>query len=201
MSNAVTTSAFRDQPFSPKTGQPAGEAGSTAWNYPPSTCPSAATTTNTFYAEVDFKSATEAPQPGLTIGISASVQQSPVRMTLLNLIDTGSGITLRFFDVIDDGAGYLFQSTDIAVDLSYTDIHNIDMKITFVDGRANDIVEIFLDGVLIHTGTTWEVYYEKVPAEQIVGGTPPRLQGVDSLLFRASGTAAPATSGTYIHLF
>lgn len=73
------------------------------------------------------------------------------------------------------------------------------MNITFVDGRANDIVEIYLNVCLIHTGTTWEAYYEKAAAEQI-SGVPIRLQATDSLLIRASETPAPATPGTLKYL-
>jgi hypothetical protein len=53
-------------------------------------------------------------------------------------------------------------------------------------------VRIWLNGSLIHTGTTWESYYYN--NEGIPAGTP-RLQAVDSMLFRSAGTAALGTSG------
>jgi uncharacterized protein (TIGR03382 family) len=54
------------------------------------------------------------------------------------------------------------------------------------------VLQIWLNGALIHTGSTWESYYYN--NERITAGTP-RLQAVDSMLFRVSGTAATGTSG------
>jgi parallel beta-helix repeat protein len=56
-----------------------------------------------------------------------------------------------------------------------------------VDGPANDVVQIFVDGVLKHTGTSWEDYFRDEE------GNPTHT--VDSILFRTGGSAAPATSG------
>jgi hypothetical protein len=56
----------------------------------------------------------------------------------------------------------------------------------FIDGPSNDIVKVYLDGSLIHTGTSWEDYARSV------GGAP---NPVDSIMFRVSGTAAPLTLG------
>ena len=57
----------------------------------------------------------------------------------------------------------------------------------FIDGPGNDIVNVYLDGVLVHTGTTWEDYYR-----DFAGGIP---FPVDSIMFREAGTAVPATLG------
>ncbi len=57
----------------------------------------------------------------------------------------------------------------------------------FVDGPANDVVKVYVDGVLRHTGTSWEDYFR----DQEVNPT----RTVDSVLFRTGGTAAPATAG------
>jgi len=51
---------------------------------------------------------------------------------------------------------------------------------------------VWLNGSLIHTGSTWESYYNSF--EAITPGTR-RVQAVDSMLFRVSGTAATANSG------
>jgi len=58
-------------------------------------------------------------------------------------------------------------------------------------------MQIWLNGTLIHTGTTWESYYYSSAAERnaVASGPGPRLQAVDSMLFRVSGTAATGTSG------
>lgn len=54
----------------------------------------------------------------------------------------------------------------------------------FVDGVANDIVRVSVDGAAAHVGTSWEDYYRD--CEDTATRT------VDSLLFRAGGTAVPA---------
>jgi hypothetical protein len=74
------------------------------------------------------------------------------------------------------------------------------MGITFVDGVSNvggnifgnDIFTIKLNGSTLYTGTTWEAYYYNY--ERISSGTP-RLQAVDSVLFRVSGSNTPGVSG------
>jgi hypothetical protein len=80
------------------------------------------------------------------------------------------------------------------------------MDITFVDGVdhidpdgtvwGNDIVNVYVDNALVHTGTTWESYYYDY--ERIDPGSP-RLQAVDSLMFRARGIAAPSTLGAGLY--
>ena len=68
------------------------------------------------------------------------------------------------------------------------------ITMTMVDGQVpNDIVRDYLDGVLEHVGTSWERYFLDVIAENPPAGNPSRT--VDSLLFRAGGTAVPGTSG------
>mgnify|MGYP003619289166 CR=1 FL=1 len=57
----------------------------------------------------------------------------------------------------------------------------------FIDGPANDVVRVYVDNAMVHAGTSWEDYFRDCE------GNPTRP--VDSLLFRASGTAAPATAG------
>jgi hypothetical protein len=57
----------------------------------------------------------------------------------------------------------------------------------FVSGPRNDVVKVYVDGTLGHTGTSWEDYF------RYCEGNPTRT--VDSVLFRTSGAAAPATFG------
>jgi len=63
-----------------------------------------------------------------------------------------------------------------------------------MEGPDNDVVNVFLNDTLIHTGLSWEGYFIDYPNDSI-------LQAVNALLFRASGTAAPATlgAGYYFH--
>jgi hypothetical protein len=207
MSNAITSSTYTSQVFSATTGQVAGETNAALWNNRGTigSSPSnpaqygAYAATDTFYSKVAFRSATGAAQAGLALTLSASAKQSTVRMSWLQLQDTGSGFNLNVYDLLGNG---LFPSvaTTIASGLSYSDLHTIEMGITFVDGvstvggqiYSNDVLKIWLNGSLIHTGSTWESYYYL--NERITAGTP-RLQAVDSMLFRVAGTAATGTSG------
>jgi len=206
MSNAITSSTYSSQVFSATSGQVAGETNAALWNNrgtngsaPTAPQFGAYAATDTFYSKVAFRSATGAAQSGLALTLSASAKQSTVRMSWLQLQDTGSGFNLNVYDLLGNGV-FPTAATTIASGLSYSDLHTIEMGITFVDGvstvggqvYSNDVLKIWLNGSLIHTGSTWESYYYL--NERITAGTP-RLQAVDSMLFRVAGTAATGTSG------
>jgi hypothetical protein len=212
MSNAITSGTYSSQVFSSVSGQVAGESGAALWNDRGTNGSAplnplgygAYAASDSFYSKVAFRSATGAAQAGLSLTLSASAKQSSVRMTWLNLQDTGAGFNVNYFESGGNGE-FAATSTTIASGLSYADLHTLEMGITFVDGVntvggtvfGNDIVRIWLNGSLIHTGTTWESYYYSSTSERNAIGTPgaPRLQAVDSMLFRSAGTAASGTSG------
>ena len=212
MSNAITSSTYSSQVFSATSGQVAGETNAALWNNrgtngssPLSPAQAGAyAASDTFYSKVAFRSATGAAQSGLSLTLSASAKQSSVRMSWLQLQDTGSGFNVNFWDTGANGA-FAPASTTIASGLSYTALHTLEMGITFVDGVStvggqvfgNDVMKVWLNGTLIHTGSTWESYYYTNTAERnaVASGPGPRLQAVDSMLFRVSGTAATGTSG------
>jgi hypothetical protein len=131
------------------------------------------------------------------------------RQGFLSIEDNGSGIDIDFFDsqgnhpVNNPNGGFVL--TTIAEGLSYTENHQIVIDITFVDGNTidvdgnvfgNDICNIYVDGELAHSGTTWESYWWTTTE----GTTPPSLRAIDTLLFRIStpGGAAAAGAGYYI---
>ena len=202
MSNAFTSGTYANQPFSPTTAQVAGEAGSSLWNdygkdhTKPSNPPGYGgnATTTTFYTRVNFTSATGSPQPGLSLGLSLCAKQSTWRMTLIQLNDSGAGIDIIYYNntLNQYNNGSTFGSTRIASGLSYTAVHSLETVTYFKDGFNNDVVNVFLNGTLIYTSGTWEVYY------YFLGGVnvQPRLQAVNSLLVRSSGTAKPSYNGT-----
>jgi len=196
VSNAVARTSYSDQPFSPTTDAVAGETGAHLYNdfgpdhtnpNPPPANAGAVATTNRFYAYCDFWSVTGAAQTGLSVTLSPSAKQSTVRMSYLNISDSGSGLDLLFYDTNDGASWY---GTTVATGLSYAGTHSIAFDITFVDGLdtddGNDIVDIYVDGSLVHTGTTWESYYSTTAT------TP---QAVDSLLFRMSSQEASTSGG------
>jgi MYXO-CTERM domain-containing protein len=209
MSNAIASGTYSSQVFSATSGQVAGESNAALWNNrgtvgssPTSPQFGAYAATNTITSSLSFRSATGAAQTGLGLTWSFSAKQSSVRMSYLRVVDNGStGFDLIYSDPGANGAfGTGYPNMTIASGLSYTQLHTIDMGITFVDGVSNvggqifgnDIFTIRLNGSTIYTGTTWEAYYYNY--ERITAGTP-RLQAVDSVLFRVSGSSTPTLSG------
>ena len=200
VSNDIHSTGYSAQPFSPTTDAVAGETGAYLYNafgpdhtspLPPPANAGAVATTNRFYAYCDFSSVTGAAQPDLSITLSPSAKQSSVRMSYLNISDSGSGLDLLFYDTNDGATWY---GTTVATGLSYAVTHSIAFDITFVDGLdtddGNDIVDIYVDGSLVHTGTTWESYYSTTAT------TP---QAVDSLLFRLSSDGPAALNGNGLY--
>ncbi len=182
-SNATTSGAFGDQPFSPSTVNEAGET--SAQN----AALSGGSRQTTFVATWDFASTSTTEQPGLSIGVSPD-RGDGSRMSLVRLEDTPQGLRVVFFDYqrsLSPGCAPNrdgFESTIVASALSRTTPHTVRLEMDFVDGAANDVVRVSVDGAAAHVGTSWEDYYRDCEV------TPTRT--VDSLLFRASGTAVPA---------
>ncbi len=186
ISNAITSGSFGDQTFSTSLADEAGEADAQASPY------SGGTRQNHFEAQFDFASTMLAEQPGLFMSVSPD-RGDGARMSYLGFDDEAGGINVIFYDVQGTDNPANFVPTTIATGLSREAVHTAKFVIDFVDGPSNDIVQIYIDGVLVHTGTTWENYY------RFDDESNPLLidesRAVDSLLFRVGGTAAPATSG------
>jgi len=210
MSNALASGTYSSQVFSATSGQVAGETNAALWNnrgtngsapFTPAQY-GAYSSTSSISSSISFRSATGAAQAGLGLTWSFSAKQSSVRMSYLRVVDNGStGFDLIYSDPGANGAfGAGYPNLTIASGLSYTQLHTIDMGIQFVDGVSNvggsifgnDVFTIRLNGQTIYTGTTWEAYYYN--NERITAGTP-RLQAVDSMLFRVSGSNTPGVSG------
>ncbi len=180
ISNAVTSGAFGDQTFAPDLANGAGETG-------------IGDSENHFEAQFDIKSTQAAQQPGLILSVSPD-DGNGARMSYLRFEDQADGIHVFFSEAQNAGplpTATNFTSEDIAT-IDRTSAHTIKFVMDFVDGPGNDVVKIYVDGVLKKTGTSWENYYRFDP-EQTGGGN--LLSEVDTLIFRAGGTAAPATSG------
>jgi len=208
VSNTITNNGFSSQPFSYITDV-AGESGASLWNdrgtdgSVPTNPPGfgANATTKQFYARIAFRSATGAGQNGLAISLPASAKQSPVRMTNPRIIDDGvSGFRIEVTELGNNGT-FPLSNLVIAQNISYNALNTLEFTIQFVDGvnlttgevNGNDIVTYYLNGMKIHTGTTWEAYYywnERITPQN------PRIQAVNSVIFRLAGTAA-TTTGFY----
>lgn len=184
LSNAITSGAFGDQTFAAPIADSVGEVDATAGTF------TEGTRRTIFEAEFDIASASPlAQQPGLFISVSPD-RGDGSRMSYLGFGDDEDGIGVTFYDVQSTGAPVSFTPTDLGA-LDRTVPHRIKFVVSTLNGAGNDIVEIWIDGSLVHTGTTWENYYRfssEASAEQ-----SPRV--IKTLILRAGGVAAPATSG------
>ncbi len=175
LSNAYASGSFGDQTFSPAT-DPAGEDAA-----------------NHFDASFWFGTALATYQPGMVTSVSPDDGQGS-RMSYLRFEDQVDGVHVFFVDVVNPGplgTESNFREYDIAT-LDRTRAHSIAFSIDFVDGPANDVVKIYIDGVLEHTGTTWEDYY-RYDAEQIPNGN--QVPDVSKMLFREAGAPVIANLG------
>jgi Ca2+-binding RTX toxin-like protein len=184
ISNAVTSGCFGDMTFAAPLADAAGEIDSTDGVY------SRGTLQNHFEAEFEIRAMQLSQQSGLFLSVSPD-RGDGSRMSYLGFEDTADGIDVIFYDVQSTGSPANFVGTTVADNLSRAVTHKAKFVMDFVDGPSNDVVKIYIDDVLVHTGTTWENYYRydvEASAEQ-----SPRI--TKTLIFRTGGAAAPATLG------
>ncbi|MDZ7359103.1 MAG: T9SS type A sorting domain-containing protein [candidate division KSB1 bacterium] len=190
MSNAVVSGCFSDQTFSKPVTDEAGEStASDAF----SGGFSGGTRQPYFEAEWDFASTVPgAEQPGLSV-VASPDRGDGARMSWVQMRDTPTGLEVNFFDYQISAAPPTgtFVFTNVVSGLDRTVPHHIRITMEFVDGPENDIVKVYVDGVLKHTGTSWEDFFRQ--------NQPPGTRTVDCILFRTGGTPgvndAPATLG------
>ncbi|HYO87637.1 MAG TPA: hypothetical protein VER79_03260 [Candidatus Limnocylindrales bacterium] len=185
ISNAVTSGCFGDQTFSHSVADEAGETSAQSGGL-------SGGTRQPFF-ETTFDVASTVPgaeQPGLSVTVSAD-RGDGARMTWMRIFDASGGLGMEFSDYQYPNAAFTY--TTFASGLDRSQPHTVRMTTALIDGpadptgTANDIVCVFVDGVLMHQGTSWESYHLNWGGRSTVT--------VDSLLFRTAGTAAPATAG------
>lgn len=176
ISDAVTSGAFGDQTFAPPLTNGVGESSATAGGF------SVGTVQRHFEMQFDIASFLATLQTGMHISASPD-RGDGSRMSYLRFEDQADGIHVFFDDVQGTSNPANFVETDIAT-ISRTP-HTIKLTMDTLDGASNDVVKVWVDGVLKITGTSWENYYRydsEASAEQT-----PRI--VRTVLFRESGTA------------
>lgn len=185
ISNAYVNTAFGNQPFSAEVNGEAGETTAEAAGR------SEGPRYNQFTAEFSFASATPGVyQPGLSIDVSPD-RGDGARMANITIRDKADGLSVATweYDIDPQNVGPVTGSSfnEIEVTLDRNVAHTLRIVTTFIDGPGNDIVEIYVNNNLVHTGTTWEdkycYYNNELP------------KTVDSLLFRPSGQATTALQG------
>lgn len=184
ISDSITSNSFGDQLFAPPTVNGAGETVATAGTY------TLGTRQNHFETQFDLASVKSTHQPGLHVSISPD-RGDGSRMSYILVEDTTTGLDVLFYDVQGTSNPASFVPTQIATGLDRNIPHTFKISMDFLEGPSNDIVKVWIDGTLVHTGTSWENYYRydsEASAEQ-----SPRI--VKTLLFRQSGVSSPANSG------
>lgn len=186
-SNAVTSGSFGDQTFSTEMVDEAGESAAVSGGQ------SGGVRQTKFDARMTFAAYENAEQPGAGVSIAPD-RGDGGRMANIRINDTPTGLEVLASEVTDNGLGNAadFTSVPVATGLSRAVAHTLRVEVTFVNGPANDVVNVYVDGVLEHTGGTWEQYYRNDPEQAGGGNTIPTT---DQLLFRQAGPAAPATAG------
>ncbi len=185
ISDAVTSGCFGDQVFAKPLFNAVGEADSTAGSF--------STGTLQRHFEMQFDIASTVPgsqQPGLHSSVSPD-RGDGSRMSYLRFEDGTAGIDVFFVDVQGTSNPANFVETQIATGLNRAIPHTVKLTLDVLDGPSNDIVKVWIDGVLVQTGTSWENYYRYDPeasAEQ-----SPRI--TKTVIFRSSGAAIPEDLG------
>jgi hypothetical protein len=220
ISNAYTSGSFGDMPFSPSLANEAGE--SMAKNGDGVFTFSGGIRQNHFEAQWAFTSA-DPTGPGTDcspVGTTCSyLSMAPdrgdgARMSYIRLEDDFSGLTV-FFDDYQDKPPYgsygspataavgcgpedNFVETMVASGLDRSKAHIVKLTMDFVDGPRNDVVKVYVDGTLRHTGTSWEDYFRWCTESGGGTGTTTSDQSrtVDSMIFTVrSGQAHPLNRG------
>jgi hypothetical protein len=190
-SNAFTTGSFGDQPLSAPLsgGDTVGEAASGA-NH------------RIHEYSLWFRAADTAAADGSFLSLSLTNAPGS-RINYVGLSNTAAGgVTVNAFDAASNGAGNAvdFDEYDVTAGtpLARGDWHKLTVQTTFVDGPANDIVEILLNDVSAATIGTWEDYYVNDPEQSGNGNV---LFPADRIGFYARGTAVAGAQGFYFDDF
>lgn len=182
ISNAVTSGCF-DATVSKPLANEAGETAAANGGQ------SGGTRQTHFESEWDFASAVGTTrQPGLAV-VASPDRGDGSRMSFVRMADNGgAGLVIDFFDVEGTANPANFVETPVAY-VTRGVPHTIKLTMDFVDGPSNDVVKVYVDGTLRHTGTSWENYYRyAIPA-------PNDPRTVDSMMFRVGGDPVTGTAG------
>jgi len=188
ISNAVTSGCFGDQTFSARTRNTAGEAGSADGGFalPGGTRQSHFDAAWTFASTVP-----NAEQPGLSV-VASPDRGDGARMSWVQMKDSTGGLVVNFYEVQGTGTSANFVEYRLASRLNRTVPHTIAIAMTFRAGPSNDVVKVYVDGVLRRTGTSWENYFRFDTEAAALGNIVPI---VNRVLFRTGGDPFVANAG------
>ena len=154
-----------------------------------------------FVASFDIASLTGSEQPGLKLTVSPD-NGIGARQSYVQILDDADGFTVATYDTIlgEDGSlGWAYET--LVTGLSHAEVHNIKFVMTFNQGfdttmldiggvpteykLPNDVAEIYVNDELVHTGTSWELYYLADAEYKGIDYVP---QAISTLLFQTRGT-------------
>ena len=187
ISNAVTSGCFSDQAFAHPVVNQAGETGANNGTFPTGTLQT--------HFESQFDIAAISGSTGDVMSVSPD-RGDGARMSYLRFDSEADGIHVYFDDVTDPTHAVneeTFNETQIAT-LDASVPHTIKFSMDFYDGPDNDVVNVYIDGNLKATGTSWEDYY-RYDTESNPSAPSNYTPTVRTMLFRAGGTAVPANAG------
>jgi hypothetical protein len=189
ISNAVVSGCFGDQTFSARTFNTAGETGSADGGF----AVAGGTRQNHFDAAWTFASTVKTEQqPGLSV-VASPDRGDGGRMSWVQMTDEADGLAVNFYDVQGATNPANFVESFLVHGLSRSVPHTIAISMDFREGPGNDVVRVYVDGRLRHTGTSWENYFR---FDSEASGSGNQVPIVNRILFRTGGnTPAPATSG------
>ena len=189
ISDAVTSGSFGDWVFTKPLTDAVGEVDSTDGAF------SRGTLQSHFETQFDIASTVpSAQQPGLHVSVSPD-RGDGSRMSYLRFEDSTGGIDVFFDDVQQPSActpsGCAnFVETPIGTDLTRTSPHTIRLTMDLLDGPGNDVVKVWIDGTLVHTGTSWEDYFRYDP--ESIAEQSPRI--VRNLIIQSRTGGGPVTN-------
>jgi hypothetical protein len=175
ISNSKTSDGFGDQTYSAELGDEAGETAAVSNGL------SGGVRRSKFDARMTFAAAdpTAAPADDDVLTVAPD-RGDGSRMANVRIVDHASGtMSVVVFDVADTpGNPATFPTTEIN-NLDRSVAHTLEINMDFQDGDSNDVVKVYVDGVLQHTGTSWEQYYRDDPEQ----GPGNKIPTIDQLLF------------------
>ncbi len=154
---------------------------------------------STFEAQWDFASTLPgAEQPGLLV-VASPDRGDGSPMSWIQMTDTPGGLAVTVNSYTDVapfgdvgsasngcGDGDNFNFTTVITGLDRSIPHTVKIAMDLIVGPRNDVVSVYVDGVLMHTDTSWEDYFRWCEASGV-------SRTVDSVLFRTGGTVRPLT--------
>ena len=131
-------------------------------------------------------------------------------MSWVQMADTPAGLAVNFYDyqdappygtpgTVSDGFGLEdnFIFTNVASGLARSVPHTVKVEMFLVDGPHNDIVRIYVDGTLMHTGTSWDDYFRWTQGPGGPEQTATMVPACSRITTRPSTSPTPRVRSTF----